>query len=140
MTDILLHTTLKEQTELRKINKSLYYDQKNKVLYRLAFLPHGAIFYNEVVIQPNILALTRCDPHFAAINLLATKNVDIESVPDYLSSVNFGRLSDESVHNSKRVYIYNQGKVFEFLENKVAKLHQCFQEHIEQNVVKTEKK
>lgn len=100
---------------MRKINKSLYFDQKNKILYRLAFLPSGVVFYNEEVIQPNILALTKCDPHFAAINLLVTKNIDVELVPDYLSSVDFLKLSDETTQNSKRVYVYNKEKVLDFL-------------------------
>jgi hypothetical protein len=75
MTEILFHTTFTQDTELEKINSHVYYDNKTKKLYKLAFLPHGIVFHNDTVTQPKVAALTKLDPCFLAINILSKKAI-----------------------------------------------------------------
>lgn len=89
MTEILLRTDLSHDSDLVKIDKSIYYDPKTLIFFRLSFLPHGVVFLKEDVIQPPIASLTRYDPYFLAINNFSKNKGKMSSIPDYLKHLDF---------------------------------------------------
>lgn len=107
MTDILISTSLTNDTQLEKIGSSIYFDPKTKFFYRLSFLPNGVIFHNNDVIQPLISSLTKLDPYFLAINKLTNNILKLDNVPHFFQHLDFAKIADQDEGFGQPSYLLN---------------------------------
>ena len=55
-----------------------------------------------------------------------------------MKKVNFDLIANKEERNGVLVYVLNKPNTFDFLEKKVAKLHECFENNFDNNYIKTE--
>ena len=94
MTEILIQTDLTTDTKLLKLGASYYFDREKKVIYRLSFIPNGAVFYNQEIITPRLVTLNPCNPYFLAINQLLKKTTRVDSVPEHLIHLDLTKIAN----------------------------------------------